>query len=234
MLYNRYAYAADLAEKQRVLEIACGPGLGLSLVGERATFLVGGDYDPSLLTRARRTHGPSVPLMRLDAQHLPLADDTFDLVLFFEASYYVPNMDRAFDELARVLAPGGTLVFVNANPERPDFIPSPLSVHYHSAEEFRHALESRGFAVMVEGTFPIASGGGRQRVFSLARRVARRLGLIPRTLAGRAVLKRFVAGRLAPLPDRLSRGYGTAVPRQPIAPGASASEWKVLYVTARL
>ena len=232
MLYSRYAHAAAVGRGRRVLEVGCGPGLGLGLMAEHAAAVVGGDLDEGLLAQAKSTYDHEIPLLQLDGQELPFADGSFDVVLFFEGSYYVPDMDRVMDEMARVAAPEGTLLFVNANPERPDFIPSPLSVHYHTAEEFRKGLEARGFKVVVEGAFPLDERGPLARALTLARKVATRLGLIPRTLAGRALLKRLVSGRLIRIPARIGEGFGQPGARQPIAPGATAPGWKVLYVTA--
>ena len=136
MLTSRYEYAASLANDRRVLEVGCAAGQGFGLLQKASRFLVGGDYSMPLLESAHRHYGTRVPLARLSVEALPFAADSFDLVLFFEASYYVPDMNAAFDEIARVLSPTGVVVFVNANPERPDFIRSPHSHHYHSAAEF--------------------------------------------------------------------------------------------------
>ena len=233
MLHARYGYAAQLAAGRRVLEVGCGPGMGLGLIGEEAVRVVGGDYDETLLRMARDTYGGEIPLIRLDAQALPFQDDAFDMVLFFEGSYYVPDMEKTFDEFARVLAPESVLLFVNANPERPDFIRSPLSVHYHTASEFRAALTKRGFQVTVDGAYPLGSGGIVPRLASTARKVAERLGLIPKTLAGRALLKKLLVRRMVRLPHRIPRGVGVEAPREALPAGSPADRWKVIYVTAR-
>ena len=233
MLFARYAHAADHAAGRRVLEVGCGPGLGLGLLGGRAPFVVGGDCDEELLQVASSTYGPGVPLVRLDAQALPFRDGCFDVALFYEGSYYVPDMDQVFDELARVLSADATLLFVNANPERPDFIRSPMSVHYHTAQEFCCALGERGFDVMVEGAFPISEAGVVARLASLARKVAERLGLIPKTLAGRARLKRLLVRRMVSIPDQIPVDVQATAPRDVIPAGTRAEHWKVIYVTAR-
>jgi SAM-dependent methyltransferase len=179
-----------------------------------------------------------VPLVRLSADRLPFRSDAFDLVLFFEASYYVPDMERGFDEITRVLAPGGLILFVNANPERTDFIRSPHSLHYHSADDFRAALSRRGFQVDIEGAFPVeASAGGSarlsSRVMSLARRILETLGLVPESLRGRARLKRLVYGKQLSVPAELAEGFASRRPRAKLTNGR-ARGYKVLYVTARL
>jgi SAM-dependent methyltransferase len=174
--------------------------------------------------------------VRLSADALPFRDHSFDLVLCFEMSYYVPDMSRAFDDIARVLAPSGKVVFVNANPERPDFIRSPHSVHYHSAEEFREALARRGLSVAVAGAFKVdpPSTGIKAAVskvlFTVARQVLEGLGLVPKTLRGRARIKRLIYRNLVAVPHEIPPDFA---PKEPLAPleRGRQSGFKVIYVT---
>jgi SAM-dependent methyltransferase len=238
MIATRYHFAAELAQDKRVLELACGSGMGLGLIGRSAAWLVGADISASLLGQAQTHYRGRVPFVRLSAESLPFADGAFDVVLCLEASYYVPRMDLAFREIARVVAPGGTAVFVNANPERPDFIKSPHSLHYHSADEFRAQLGDRGFSITGEGAFPVEARAKSRRArwigaaTSLTRRALEILGLVPRTLRGRARLKRLVYGKLRLLPPELPEGFAERAERKALAPGA-VRDFKVIYVTAR-
>lgn len=237
MLYTRYALAARMSRGRRVLELGCGAGQGLGLLGRSAAWVVGADYSMPLLRTGRHHYSDRFPLVRLSADALPFRGGSFDLVFVFEASYYVPDMNRAFDEIARVLDPAGSVLFVNANPERPDFIRSPHSVHYHSADEFRAGLERRGFDVTIEGAFAVdGNGSWRSRlvggVLRLARRLLESLHLVPRTLRGRAQLKRLIYGRLREVPPELTPGFAAEGRRIPLA-GGPVRGAKVLYVTGR-
>jgi len=237
MMYTRYHVAAELARGKRVLEVACGSGQGLGLVGRAAAQVVAGDVSRALLGRAHVHYGVRIPCVRFRAEALPFAGGAFDLVLLFEASYYMTDLGGVLGEIARVLAHGGTALLVNANPERPDFIKSPHSVDYHSADDFRRALGGRGFRVSVEGAFPVdaSAGAGRSRWLgrglSLTRRVLEGLHLVPRTLQGRARLKRLVYGKLRALPPELPEDFAPVAPRTPLPPGPVRS-YKVIYVTA--
>jgi len=237
MIYSRYSYAADLARGRRVLELGCGSGQGFGLVGQAAVQLVGGDLSLPLLRTAQVQYGRRFPLVRLSAERLPFGDRAFDVVLFFEASYYVPGVQNVLREIERVLVPGGLAALVNANPERPDFIASPHSIHYHTADELRAALGALAFRVTVEGAFPVeGTGMGPARwigaTVSVARRILQRLGLVPRTLRGRARLKRLVYGKLRRVPAELPRDFTAVAPRVAISLGA-VRDFKVIYVTAR-
>lgn len=234
MMYTRYALAAEAGAGRRVLELGCGAGLGLGLISRQAKLTVGGDYSAALLNSGRAQYGRRIPLVQLSAEQLPFRDAAFDLVLFFEATYYIPDMGRAFDEIARILAPAAEVLFVNANPERPDFVASPFSTHYHSADEFRAALTQRGFRVRTEGGFPIRVGRSvvsriAGTVLPLARRLLTTLGLVPNTLKGRARLKRLLYGPLRPIPAELAEGFADIGPRESVAPGR-VEGYKVIYV----
>ncbi|HXA55581.1 MAG TPA: class I SAM-dependent methyltransferase [Solirubrobacteraceae bacterium] len=100
----------------RSLEIGAGTGyftLNLMRAGliEEATCT---DISPGMLAtldaNARRL-GLEVHTVSADAERLPFADGSFDLVLGHAVLHHIPDLPRAFAEFARVLAPGGTLAF---------------------------------------------------------------------------------------------------------------------------
>jgi len=238
MLATRYALAVKHARGGRVLELGCGAGTGLGLLARRASQVIGGDFSRVLLGKARAHYGRRVPLVRLSAEALPFRNSSLDLLVFFEASYYVPDMERAFDEATRVLAPRGTLLFANANPDRPDFIRSPHSTHYHNADQFRESLERRGLTVEVSAAFPLdraeSSTGAviGQWWLQRIRRLLEALHLVPRTLAGRARLKRLLTSRMLDVPPELWPDFAPAAEPVPVTAGP-VSDYKVIYVAAR-
>jgi SAM-dependent methyltransferase len=239
MLFTRYSVAAKLALGKRVLELGCGSGLGFGLLSAEARWLVGGDYSAALLAKSRDHYKESVPLVRLDAQALPFTSNSFDLVLLFEAAYYIPSLSHALAEIVKVLSPGGMCLIVSANPERLDFIPSPHSVKYHSADEFRSILAEVGMKMVeIHGAFPTTSPALtwaarlRGAVLSLARSALRELGLVPRTLKGRALLKRLIYSKQVLLPAEIPPAYSQAAPLEPLQMGPAPS-FKVIYIKAQ-
>src|SRR5690606_34061985 len=84
---QRYALAAGQAQGRRVLEVACGSGSGLTYLAERAAGVVGLDYAGPVLQQARERSTP--PLVQGDAHNLPFDAARFDLLLCFEAIYYL-------------------------------------------------------------------------------------------------------------------------------------------------
>jgi SAM-dependent methyltransferase len=98
------------------LEIGAGTGyFGLNLV--QAGVVADAtctDISPGMVsalgTNAQRL-GLDVRAVRADAESLPFADESFDLVLGHAVLHHLPDLPRAFGELARVLRPGGRIAF---------------------------------------------------------------------------------------------------------------------------
>jgi ubiquinone/menaquinone biosynthesis C-methylase UbiE len=109
------------------LEIGAGTGyfsLNLMQAGAiaRATAT---DISPGMLAtleaNAERL-GLSVKTMATDAETLPFADESFDLVFGHAVLHHIPDLDQAFSEFARVLRPGGTVAFCGEPSRYGDFL----------------------------------------------------------------------------------------------------------------
>src|SRR5690606_3767573 len=98
------------------LEIGAGTGyfsLNLLQAGvvQEATCT---DISPGMIEALRgnaQRLGLSVETAVTDAEDLPFEDASFDLVLGHAVLHHLPDLERAFGEFHRVLAPGGTVVF---------------------------------------------------------------------------------------------------------------------------
>lgn len=237
MIATRYAIAADLAKGRKTLELACATGHGLGLLARSASELVGVDINAPMLSSAHAHYGNRISLARASGVALPFADDTFECVLCLEATYYMPDFEHCLDEISRVAAPGARLLFVNANPQRPDFIRSPYSRHYHSADEFRELLTARGWQVETAAAYPlqVSRGGARGWLATAARTTARRvlegLHLVPRTLAGRARLKRLLGNKLRAVPPEIGDGFAPRAAVTSVPPGPVRG-YQVIFITA--
>jgi ubiquinone/menaquinone biosynthesis C-methylase UbiE len=233
MLYTRYAYAADFCVGKDVLEVACGSGSGLGFLDTRARTVVGGDLTSSLLDCAHAHYGSRVRLVQLDAQALPFTDGCFDVVLLYEAIYYLRWPEKFLDECRRVLRDRGMVILCSVNNEWPEFNPSPYSTRYYSAHELAGLFTYRHFTVEVQAGFPAAPLSFLEHVFSVIKRIAVRLHLIPKTMKGKEFLKRLVFGRLLPLPPEVVDGMAPYCPPVTIQNSIPVSGFKVLYAIAR-
>lgn len=234
MLAARYAWAASRAIAKDVLEAGCGAGLGLPIIAQVARSVHAGDVDADNLQDAvvACAEESNVELRRFPAEHLPYPDESFDLVLLFEAIYYVSDAPRFFQEAHRVLRPGGSLLIVTVNPAWTGFNPSPFSVDYFSFHQLMAGLAQAGFTVGVKGAFP-ENTGWTATAIRWSRRAAVALKLVPRTMRGKALLKRIFYGRLSQLPGRLEETSGAAPALEELnGNGAKLRRCKVLYAEA--
>ena len=234
MLYTRYAYAAEFCCGNDVLEVACGAGLGLGYLAKKARTVVGGDYTDNLLTGAKKYYNGRVPLLRLDAHALPFRDSSFDMVLLYEAIYYLANPEHFLDECRRVLREKGMLLLCTVNKEWSDFNPSPFSTRYFSARELSELLRKHGFRVELQGAFPVKKDSANDHVVSFLKRLAVALHLIPKTMKGKELLKRFFLGSLSPLPSEVHEGMAGYTPPVAISDTEACPRFKILFALAHL
>jgi SAM-dependent methyltransferase len=171
--------------------------------------------------------------MRLDAHALPFRDRSFDVVILYEAIYYLAEPDRFLAECRRVLRVPGVVLICTVNKEWPDFNPSPFSTRYFSSRELGELLERHGFGVELFGAFPVLKDSARDRVLSLVKRAAVALHLVPRTMKGREVLKRLFFGRLTPIPPEVTERMAELEPLVRIPTDTVNSSYKVLYAVGR-
>ena len=133
--FERALEAIDQAP-ERALDVGTGTGAAAFAIARRfpEADVVGVDLSEGMLAEARRKTPPElaarVRFQQADGARLPFADRTFQLV-------GLANMIPFFDELERVIAPGGWAVFsFSAGPETPIWVPP---------ERLRHELAAVGF-----------------------------------------------------------------------------------------
>ncbi len=131
----------DLQPPRRALDLGTGTGVVATALGERypEAEVIGIDLSPGMIDEARRQLPPElagrVGFEVGDASALAFPAADFDLVV-------LSNMIPFFDELARVVAPGGTLVL--------SFSKGAETPIYVEPERLRRELSRRGFAEFAE------------------------------------------------------------------------------------
>ena len=233
MLYTRYHTAATLSEGKDVLEVACGCGQGLGYLAKQANCVVGGDYTESLLHGAQQCYRGRVPLVCLDAHILPFQNASFDVLVLFEAIYYLARLEEFLDESLRVLRPGGKLLICSTNKECSGFNPSRFSTNYLSAGELRQILTAKGFDVEVFGAFPVSAPTFGRKASALIRNLAVQLNLIPKTMKGKELLKRIFYGPLTRIEDEVKENMAELAPLHPISETELKPQYRVLYTLGR-
>ena len=233
MMHTRYRLAAQLAKDKDVLELGCGPGLGLGHLAKSARRVVGGDFDQSLVDQANQYYQGRVEVCRLDAQELPYEDASFDVILLLEAIYYLPEPEEFVAEAQRVLRKDGMVFICSANRERPDFNASPFTYRYFAASELYALLTDAGFDVETFGGYPVGERSLKGRIVGLVRDVAVKLHLVPRTMKWKIRIKRLLFGKLTPIPAELEVDDAQCEELIPIQSFREVRDYKVIYAVGR-
>jgi ubiquinone/menaquinone biosynthesis C-methylase UbiE len=112
--------AVDLRPGQRVLDVAAGNGNATLAAARRWGEVTSTDYVAALLERGRAKAAAErlpVTFQEADAEQLPFADSSFDVVLSVFGVMFTPNQEQAAQELLRVCRPGGKIGLANWTPE---------------------------------------------------------------------------------------------------------------------
>jgi SAM-dependent methyltransferase len=107
---------AYVTRDSRVLDLGCGRGGVVELFWRDVKLAVGIDPDPPSLTGHR---APGMPILRAVGERLPFADASFDLVVSVWVLEHLREPQKVFDEVRRVLRPGGHFVFLTPNLRNP-------------------------------------------------------------------------------------------------------------------
>ncbi len=115
---NRWAVShLDVQPTDHVLEIGCGPGLGIAFLSKLATkgLVVGVDPSSVVMRQAKKRNATGIGSGRVELRHgampsLPFGDSQFDKVLSVNNVMLWPSPEVSMNEARRVLKPGGRLV----------------------------------------------------------------------------------------------------------------------------
>jgi ubiquinone/menaquinone biosynthesis C-methylase UbiE len=142
-----------------LLDIACGTGEfeRLLLVEHPTQQIVGVDISEKMLAIARQKCQvyPNVSFQVASATALPLANNSFDVIVSANAFHYFDNPDLALREMKRVLKPEGTLVILDWCRDYLlckicDLVLKvfePAYKHCYTQAEFHHLLEVADFEI---------------------------------------------------------------------------------------
>jgi SAM-dependent methyltransferase len=96
--------------RETAIDVGCGPGPYFQVLGQRAAQVVGLDLSFGMLTSISGERMRGVAAVAADAQWLPIASCSVDVVVCAHMLYHVPDIALAFAEVRRVLRPGGHLL----------------------------------------------------------------------------------------------------------------------------
>lgn len=111
--------AVDLRSTERVLDVAAGNGNASLAAARRFADVVSTDYVGALLDRGRaraEAEALEMTFQQADAENLPFAAESFDVVLSTFGVMFTPDHQKAADELIRVCRPQGRIGLANWTP----------------------------------------------------------------------------------------------------------------------
>ncbi|MBE5863469.1 MAG: methyltransferase domain-containing protein [Lachnospiraceae bacterium] len=166
-----YRRIRKVVRDKEVLEIATGPGVIAKQVADEAKSMIATDFSDKMLAVARREMVPkNLKFEWANAQYLPYADESFDVVIIANALHVIPNPERVLREIQRVLRPDGILIapnFVHDNQKKASEVFSKMlsaaGVEFKakwSMDGYLAFLEENGFKVtgakQLPSTIPLA------------------------------------------------------------------------------
>nr|WP_090343687.1 class I SAM-dependent methyltransferase [Mycolicibacterium malmesburyense]CRL74844.1 type 11 methyltransferase [Mycolicibacterium malmesburyense] len=111
--------ACGVRPGDRVLDVAAGSGNAAIPAAELGAMVTASDLTPELFDAGRRIageRGVNLEWVEADAEALPFADNSFDVVMSCVGAMFAPHHRETADELIRVTRPGGTIGMINWTP----------------------------------------------------------------------------------------------------------------------
>jgi ubiquinone/menaquinone biosynthesis C-methylase UbiE len=112
--------ALDLRAGQRVLDVAAGNGNVSLAAARRWCDVTSTDYVPALLERGKAraaANGLTIAFREADAEALPFADASFDVIVSTYGVMFTPDQNKAAAEMLRVCKPKGKIGLANWTPQ---------------------------------------------------------------------------------------------------------------------
>ena len=98
----------------RLLDVGCGTGYLFELLKvPEGAELIGLDLSPRMIAMAKVKNIPGAAFIEGTANHLPFADDSFDVVVCSQSFHHYPYQTEALAEARRVLKPGGLYILAD-------------------------------------------------------------------------------------------------------------------------
>jgi SAM-dependent methyltransferase len=112
--------ACGVRAGDRVLDVAAGSGNAAIPAASAGGIVTASDLTPELFDPGRRIaaeRGVDLEWVEADAEGLPFADNSFDVVMSCVGAMFAPHHRATADELVRVCRPGGTIGMINWTPQ---------------------------------------------------------------------------------------------------------------------
>ena len=157
----------------RILNAGCGPGFDSEEFKKAGHYVVGIDFDKSLVDFALKNGFQQEGKLADLNKEIPFKDNEFDVIFCSEVVEHLPIIHVLLKECKRVLKKGGMLLLTTDNPAyiknrirllfgNADFLAHQSHVHLYTPAKMQELLEENGFEVLTKktlGNFVFASWG---------------------------------------------------------------------------
>lgn len=140
------AHLATITPPARLLDMGCGRGGVLEQLTDLALDSVGIDPDWLSLHEHRQ---PVLPRAVATAEAIPLPDNSQDIVISAWVLEHLPQPQRTFNEVSRVLKPGGVFIFMAPNKN------SPIALLNRTLKPLQNRLVPLLYGRADDDTFPV-------------------------------------------------------------------------------
>lgn len=140
---------------KKVLDAGCGTGRMIKKLLEKGAIVTGADISPEMLKIAKKKFDKA-EFVEADIEKLPFKDESFDVVVASFVIVHLKDLKKAFDEVYRVLKPGGSFIVTNVNQKKAPKLKTSakeeivILSHYHIPEHVISALEYALFNIQEE------------------------------------------------------------------------------------
>jgi len=192
-LYAEVVAGLDLADAD-VLEVGSGRGGGCAFMAEYlgARSVTGLELAPGSVEFSEKAHAHRALSFRQgDAEAMPFADASFDVVVNVESSHCYGSMDRFLGEVTRVLRPGGYFAWADAR--FPDDVPA-LDAAF--ARTSLQLVDAEEITANVLRALDVTSDAKNETVDAHVPRAARALVRSAMAVRGTLVFKAFESGSM--------------------------------------
>lgn len=171
----RFSIIEKYGTGKDVLDLCCGSGSLLLPKFHLMKSAIGVDFSSMMLESMKKNVNGTLPenleLVLSDANFLPLKDSVVDFVYSITSLYYIPNVEKAIKEAARVLRPGGiaalelgNLYSINTIVAERYFKEQSWAKSFHIPyKNMRLFLTQAGFSVIEQRSFQLTSNYGVPR-----------------------------------------------------------------------
>lgn len=140
---------------KKVLDIGCGSGRLISELKLFGATVTACDISPEMVKRTKKKF-PTLEVVEGDMENLPFKDGAFDMVIATFVIVHLKDLEKAFDEVNRVLKDGGQFIVTNINQRKAPKLKVGklqeivITSFYHRPEDVVEALERSYFEIEKE------------------------------------------------------------------------------------